>query len=260
MPVITPFRRPRSVVFLFVVLVLTAGCAASAASPGGTRAVPGPTGSSGGPAASASPPTSIASITTPEAALARVFELEPRLTGIPAFDPDLIGQSAWHKVTAGDGGFQVDAFLGWGDCMAGCIERHEWTYLVAENGTVNLIKDQGVPVPPDGWPSPSGSGATGIFGTAAAGPVCPVEQVGDPACAARPVPGAVVVIRDATGQEVARATTDARGVFFVQLAPGSYVVEGQPVEGLLGTPQAFEATVNEAGETVISIAYDTGIR
>jgi len=213
------------------------------------------------PSASAVPTPSSGPVTTPEAALARVLALEPRFAGIAPFDPDLIGQSAWHRITPVGDGFQVDLFLGWGDCMAGCIDRHEWTYLVAADGTVTAVKDQGVPVPLDGWPSPSGTGATGIFGTAAAGPVCPVEQVPpDPNCLPRPVPGAIVIIRDAAGQEVARATTDVNGLFFVALAPGSYVVEGQPVAGLMGTPQAVQATVNEAGETVIVLGYDTGIR
>jgi len=261
MPVMNP-SRSRPILVVLAALVVTAACGSSVASPGGSAGTPDPTGASGIlPQPSATPAASTVTITTPEAALARVLALEPRLAGVQAFEPDLIGQSAWHKITPRDGGFQVEMFLGWGDCIAGCIERHEWTYLVAQIGTVTVVKDEGVPVPADRWPSPSGSGTTGIFGTAAAGPVCPVEQIpADPACAPRPVPGAVVLIRDARGQEVARATTDANGVFFVELAPGSYVVEGQPVQGLLGTPAAFEATVYEAGETVILIAYDTGIR
>src|SRR3954465_4071633 len=80
-------------------------------------------------------------------------------------------------------------------------------------------------------PTPSG----GIGGSATAGPTCPVEKVpADPACAPRPVRGAVLVVRDGSGVEVARATTGADGTFFVALGPGSYVVAPQPVEGLMG--------------------------
>jgi hypothetical protein len=64
--------------------------------------------------------------------------------------------------------------------------------------------------------SPSGAASgdvhTGIAGTATAGPTCPVEKTPpDPSCAPRPVVGAVLIIRDASGGEIAKATTDAAG-------------------------------------------------
>lgn len=70
-----------------------------------------------------------------------------------------------------------------------------------------------------------------------------------------------MVIRDATGNVVARASTDGDGDFRLTLPPGSYRVEPQPVEGLMGTADAFDLVV-EAGEPIddLQVAYDTGIR
>jgi hypothetical protein len=43
-----------------------------------------------------------------------------------------------------------------------------------------------------------------LVGTVRAGPVCPVEASSpNPQCAPRPVPGAVIVVTDTTGQELA---------------------------------------------------------
>jgi hypothetical protein len=75
------------------------------------------------------------------------------------------------------------------------------------------------------------------------------------------VAGAVLVFSDASGAEVARATSDAEGAFSVELAPGAYLLTPQPVEGLMGTPAALNVQV-EAGQpmTEVQVSYDTGIR
>lgn len=101
-----------------------------------------------------------------------------------------------------------------------------------------------------------------LHGTVSAGPVCPVERnPPDPACADRPVAGAVLVVLDATGGEVARVTSGADGRFQVELGPGAYRLVPQPRQGLMGTavPVAFQV---EAGEspTPLAVSYDTGIR
>jgi hypothetical protein len=107
----------------------------------------------------------------------------------------------------------------------------------------------------------TGVGQSGIGGTATAGPVCPVERIPpDPACAPRPVPGAVLVIRDSTGHEVARATTAADGKFLVPVAPGTYVAEPQPVQGLMGGAPPQDVTVSAGATATIDVVYDTGIR
>lgn len=235
----------RSVLALLLVLMATSACAGAA-----SRPAPGSTTPTGG-------------VDTPEQALARVIAVEPRLTGIAPFDTGLIGQSSWYSVepASGLGAFAVEVRIGWGDCEAGCIDEHAWVYAVLPDGTVSVVSQSGPPVPADAWPSPAGAGATGIRGIALAGPVCPVETVPpDPACAPRPVAGAVLVIRDGSGSEVARTPTAADGSFFVELVAGDYVVEPQPVEGLMGTAAALEVTVVDGIAARVELDYDTGIR
>ena len=109
-----------------------------------------------------------------------------------------------------------------------------------------------------GSPTPVDSGS-GIAGRAVAGPVCPVERPGDPACEPRPVAGALVIVRGADGSEVATAQTADDGRYEVFLPPGQYTVEGTPVGGLMGNPAPVEVQVIEGFETV-DLQYDTGIR
>ena len=238
----TSLLRIRTSVVLGTLALAIAGCS-GAASSGAPRSTPSP---------SPSP------VTTAAESLARVVATEPRLTGIEPFDTGLIGQSSWYTAepASGVGAFIVTVHLGWGDCQAGCISEHSWVYAVTPDGTVALESESGPAVPADAWPSPIGAGRTGIGGTALAGPVCPVERVPpDPACAARPIAGASIVIRDRAGSEIARTVTAADGSFFVEVAAGEYQVEPQPVEGLLGTAAAQAVTVLDG-----QLDYDTGIR
>ena len=221
-----------------------AGCAGAGAGPSSATPTPGP-------------------ITTAEEAVARVIATEPRLTGIKPPATDAIGQSSSYTVApaASGNGFEVSVRVGWGDCQAGCINEHSWVYDVARDGTVAVASEAGDPVPSDVWPSPIGAGKTGIRGLATAGPVCPVERVPpDPACAPRPVAGAKVVIRDASGTEVATPVTGSDGAFFVELQPGDYLVEPQPVQGLLGTAAQQSVSVGDGSVTAVQLDYDTGIR
>jgi hypothetical protein len=190
---------------------------------------------------------------TDAAAAARLaLAQQARFAGIGPLDPTLIGQAAWYEVTATDDGWQVVIRIGWGDCPAGCINEHRWTYAVGRDASVELIQEAG-DVLPD---------ATGVHGTVTAGPTCPVERdPPDPDCAARVVAGAVLVFTAADGTEVTRATSAADGTFTVELAPGAYRVTAQPVEGLMGTPAPMDVEV-EAGQpmTELQVSYDTGIR
>jgi len=88
-----------------------------------------------------------------------------------------------------------------------------------------------------GSPTPVVSGS-GIAGRAVAGPVCPVERRADPACAPRPVAGAIVIVSGADGSEIATAQTADDGSYEILIPPGRYTVEGAPVEGLMGNPPA----------------------
>lgn len=185
-------------------------------------------------------------------AAALVLAQQTRFAGIGLRDDNLIGQAAWYEVSDTSAGWNVLIRIGWGDCPAGCIYEHRWTYAVGRDGNVALRSEAGDPV----------LGGTGITGTLSAGPTCPVETVPpNPACADRPVVGAVVVVNDLAGREVARVTSDADGHFSLELAPGAYQLVPQPVEGLMGTPQPVEVRVEAEGPpTDVALGYDTGIR
>jgi hypothetical protein len=206
-------------------------------------------------------------VTTPEEAAARVIALEPGLAGIGERDPDLIGGCCFWQATESDDGFDVTFEVGWGDCPAGCIERHQWVYAVGRDGSVGLVSEAGDPVP-SGVPgadvgATSGGGilpgGSGIQGTVSAGPSCPVISANDPSCDDRPIAGATVLVLDASGNEVARVLTDAAGHYAVALPAGPYVVEPQPAEGLLRTAERVSVTVAD-GFVTVNLAYDTGIR
>jgi hypothetical protein len=238
-------RRPvRSLITLGLLAVVLSGCAGTASS-------------------SSSVPTRGGVVRTSADAVARVIAHEPRLAGIQPFDSGLIGQSSWYTVQAasGVGAYVVTLRVGWGDCESGCIDEHSWVVAVAPDGAVSVLSETGPPVPPEAWPNPLGAGKTGIAGIALAGPVCPVETVPpDPSCAPRPVAGAAVLIRDGGGAEVARVETAADGTFFAELPAGDYVLEPQPVEGLMGTAAAVAVTVEDEKTTEVQLDYDTGIR
>ncbi len=177
---------------------------------------------------------------------------QPRFAGIGPRDDHLIGQASWFEVSEAADGWQVLIRIGWGDCPAGCINEHRWTYAVGRDGSVELLREEGDDLP----------AATGVRGIVSAGPTCPVErEPPDPACAERPVAGAVLVFTDRGGTEVARTTSAADGAFTVELPPGSYTLTAEPVDGLMGTPAPMVVEV-EAGQpmTELQVSYDTGIR
>jgi len=190
--------------------------------------------------------------TTAREAARLVIAQESRFVGIAPRDDNLIGQAAWYDVQASGDGWQVTVRIGWGDCPAGCISRHSWVYAVARDGKVELTREDGNPLP----------GTPGIRGIATAGPVCPVVTIPpNPACADRPVVGAVFLVTDPSGAEVARTVTDREGRFSLDLAPGAYRLVPQAVEGLMGTPAPIELLVQAEGPLAdIHVSYDTGIR
>jgi hypothetical protein len=181
-----------------------------------------------------------------------VLAQDGRFAGIGPADPDLIGQAAWYEVATTADGWQVRIRIGWGDCPAGCISQHRWVYAVSGSGEVSLVDEEGDPLP----------ASNGVHGVVIAGPSCPVvTDPPDPDCRDRPVPGAVIVVLDRAGRQVARVTSDADGTFSIELAPGAYRLVPQPVEGLMGTAGEQQISV-AAGEPLaeVIVAYDTGIR
>jgi hypothetical protein len=95
-------------------------------------------------------------VTSPEEALAFVQAEHPEFAGLGPLDPDLIGACCWSEVKAVEGGYQVTFTVGWGDCPAGCIEKHVWTFVVAPDGRVGLIGEEGPVVPPNVMPGTQG--------------------------------------------------------------------------------------------------------
>ena len=237
-------------VAIVVMVVLACGAGGSPSS----TASPSPSPSTGGPVLSAAD------------AVARVVAVEPRFTGITARDPDLIGQASWYEVTpaSGVGAYVVTVRIGWGDCPAGCIDEHSWTYAVGPDGSVTLQSEGGSPVPAEAWPSPSGGPLgtdTGIRITAVAGPTCPVERVPpDPACAPKPVANATIVVADASGRPQGTVVTDAAGTAFIGLSAGMYTVSGQGTAGFMGGPEPQEVDVEDGAPSEVTLSYDTGIR
>jgi hypothetical protein len=202
--------------------------------------------------ACSSTPGASGSVTTAAQAAQLALAQQGRFEGIAPFDQNLIGQGSWYQVTTAVDGWRVLIRIGWGDCPAGCINEHRWTYAVGKDGKVELASEAGDPLP----------GATGVRGTVSAGPVCPVERnPPDPGCAPRLVAGAVLVVTDAKGTEVARATSVEDGTFSIELGPGAYRLTAQPFEGLMGTPEPMDFEVEAGGPmTELQVSYDTGIR
>lgn len=116
--------------------------------------------------------------------------------------------------------------------------------------------------PPAGSP-PAGAPTYSVAGHAVAGPVCPVEPAdAKPGqCDPRPVAGAMLLVTDDEGHEIAILTTGQDGGFATTLPAGSYALTPQPVAGLMGgaEPIAFEVLVTDH-PTDLVVAYDTGIR
>ncbi|MEO5703440.1 MAG: hypothetical protein ABIZ52_02775 [Candidatus Limnocylindrales bacterium] len=107
---------------------------------------------SASPAPSAKPtPTPIAaSVATPAAAAALVIASNPLFAGAVELSVDLIGASKWWVATPlAGGGFTIVMTVGWGDCPAGCINRHVWTYEVKGDGALSLVTETGDPLASD---------------------------------------------------------------------------------------------------------------
>jgi len=133
---------------LAVLLAVLGACsgAAGASAPGApASAAPAPVQPSSAPASSSSPGGG--PVTSPDEAAQRVIALDPHFASLQPKNPDLIGACCFYEVTTTADGFQVNVELGWGDCPAGCINRHRWSYAVAPDGSTTLLSDTGDPVP-----------------------------------------------------------------------------------------------------------------
>lgn len=102
-----------------------------------------------------------------------------------------------------------------------------------------------------------------VSGRALAGPICPVEpaNAAPGQCDPRPVAGAVLLVTDDAGHQIATLTTGNDGAFVTSLPAGSYILTPQPVAGLMGgaPPTSLEVSATDHPMDLV-ISYDTGIR
>lgn len=100
-------------------------------------------------------------------------------------------------------------------------------------------------------PSPPPSG---IQGTAAEGPTCPVQRAGAPPCV-RPYEGVIVVKQG--DRVVTQGRSDARGRFKIALVPGRYTLTSAGGPPIL---KPVDVVVRPNAYTTIDLQFDTGIR
>jgi hypothetical protein len=95
-----------------------------------------------------------------------------------------------------------------------------------------------------------------VAGYVLAGPVCPVERIGQE-CPPRPVSGAEVVALD--GDAVRGSTlTDSNGAFHLILPDGRYVIRATNIGGYAST--ATEQVIISDTPVQITLILDSGIR
>ena len=134
-------RRSVAIPALLAFVVLVAACGTSAATPA----------SSAGPSSAPAPTANIIQ-SAADAARAVTNEV-PLFAGIEPRDANLIGQATWYEATPQEAAkppvpWRVVFRVGWGDCPAGCIDEHTWTYEVGVDGSVTFVTEAGSPVPP----------------------------------------------------------------------------------------------------------------
>ena len=140
--------RP-AVICAALVLGTAAACGGSAGAPSAAPSAtvrPTPTAVAQDPT-----PTPVTVLVgSPSDAATLVIATNPLFTGAAPLDEGMIGMSKWWVATPlAEGRFRIDVTIGWGDCMAGCIDRHVWTYEVWPDGQVELVGEAGPEVPPD---------------------------------------------------------------------------------------------------------------
>jgi hypothetical protein len=105
---------------------------------------------------------------------------------------------------------------------------------------------------------PSPTPETGaVSGRVIAVPCSPVQQQGAPSCAGRPVPS-LEIDYVSGGALVARAVTDANGMYAVTLKPGAYDVRMKTYMRVLSGPLTL--TVSAGSSVVANYILDSGIR
>jgi hypothetical protein len=119
----------------------------------------------------------------------------------------------------------------------------------------------------DGTPADTGRAVTdtarritGIRGDVYKGPINPIVEEGKIDSAA--LPGALLFVQDRFGKLAGKVRSDSAGRFFIELEPGTHVVQPKPFPGTLFPlpPSQIRVYVPEGEVVYVHIMYDTGIR
>ncbi|MEW5991742.1 MAG: hypothetical protein AB1736_10425 [Chloroflexota bacterium] len=146
-------RIALTLVGLSVIAAIAAACSTDAGRSSGSptpTATPTqtPTPTPVAPSPAPTPTPIAADVASPEDAAALVIATDPRFEGAVSLTSDIIGASKWWEAEAlGGGAYRITLTLGWGDCPAGCINRHAWAFEVTGDGQVTLLEESGVPMP-----------------------------------------------------------------------------------------------------------------
>jgi hypothetical protein len=97
-----------------------------------------------------------------------------------------------------------------------------------------------------------------VTGSILAGPSCPVERPGDPACEPTPVAGVVELTHD--GRVVASARLDSSGGFIIEIPAGGYVLTVDTGGNILPSCAPVEVLVVADQAVTADVMCDTGIR
>ena len=192
-------------------------------------------------------------------AAALVFASNPLFGSITQPSQGAVGQSTSYQADESGNGYSVSITRGSGDCPSSCINQHTWNYTVSRSGDIELVSEQGDEV--EGSVDVGTGDPATVTVRLVAGPVCPVERdPPDPSCAARPVPGVQVTLRDPTGSEVAAGVAADDGTASFSVPGGAYYVEAATVPGLMGQAQGVAFSVPGGRSVTATLNYDTGIR
>lgn len=81
----------------------------------------------------------------------QIAELARRFNGIECLtgaEPNgVTGDGNDIRAEAEGEAWKITFSLGWGDCPAGCISRHVWTFRVRPDGQVEFLGSGGTPIP-----------------------------------------------------------------------------------------------------------------
>jgi hypothetical protein len=105
----------------------------------------------------------------------------------------------------------------------------------------------------------AGDAGSGIEGTVAIGPTCPVEMAESP-CADAPYE-ALITVTDG-GEVVATGKSTQDGTFRIDVPPGTYTVTAEPVvaDAIAHADPLQDVVVGTGAFTHVGISFDSGIR